>query len=144
VFSLPVLKHHVILSFLFQKFSFLFELSHINNTREPCNPNYAGAEIRRILVWSQSEPIVCETLSWKYPIQKQTGVVQGVVPDYNPPHSKKKKKRKDFIVINPYMRTMNLEQIHPSLYSHFPSPSSLYSPWHKPNLIFFTTQSTHR
>jgi hypothetical protein len=96
VFSLPVLKHHVILSFLFQKFSFLFELSHINNTREPCNPNYAGAEIRRILVWSQSEPIVCETLSWKYPIQKQTGVVQGVGPEFKPQHSKKKKKKKRF------------------------------------------------
>jgi hypothetical protein len=36
------------------------------------------AEIRRILVWSQTGQIVCETLSWKNPSQKKAGGVAQV------------------------------------------------------------------
>jgi hypothetical protein len=35
-----------------------------------CNPSYLGAEIRRILVQSQSRQIVHETLYQKYPTQR--------------------------------------------------------------------------
>jgi hypothetical protein len=53
------------------------------------------AEIRRILVQSQSREIVLETLSQKYPSQKRAGAgAQGVDPEFKPQYCKKKKKRR--------------------------------------------------
>jgi hypothetical protein len=53
------------------------------------------AEIRRILVRSQSGQIVCETLSQKNnPSQKRAGgVAQGIGPEYKPQYCKKTKKK---------------------------------------------------
>jgi hypothetical protein len=45
----------------------------------PCNSSYAGAEIRRIAVWSQCWQIVLKTLSQKNPSQQKTGQVAQVV-----------------------------------------------------------------
>jgi hypothetical protein len=50
-----------------------------------------GAEIRRIMVQSQPEQIVCETLFQKNPSQKRAGgVAQDVGPEFKPQHCKKK------------------------------------------------------
>jgi hypothetical protein len=50
------------------------------------------AEIRRILVQSQSRQIVCETLSQKNSTHKKRagGVAQGVGPEFKPKYHKKK------------------------------------------------------
>jgi hypothetical protein len=51
------------------------------------------AEIRRIVVGSQSGQIVCETLSLKNPSQKRSGgVAQGVGLEFKPQYQKRKKK----------------------------------------------------
>jgi hypothetical protein len=53
------------------------------------------AEIRRITLQSQTEQIVCETLSQKKKSQKRTaGVFQGVGHEFKPQYHKKKKKPK--------------------------------------------------
>jgi hypothetical protein len=54
------------------------------------------AETRRMEVRSQSGQIVCETLSWKNPLQKWAGrVAQDVVPEFKPLDCKKEKKIED-------------------------------------------------
>jgi hypothetical protein len=60
-----------------------------------CNPATQEAEIRRIMVQSQSGQIVCETLSQKY--QTRKGLVEWLkVKDLSssPSTAKKKKSRK--------------------------------------------------
>jgi hypothetical protein len=59
-----------------------------------CNPGYSGAEIREIVVQSQSRKIVRETLSQINPSQKQAGgVTKCIGPKFKPQYLKKKKKR---------------------------------------------------
>jgi hypothetical protein len=51
------------------------------------------AAIRRLQVQRQPWQIVCETLSWKNPLQKRAGgVAQGVGSEFKPYYHKKKKK----------------------------------------------------
>jgi hypothetical protein len=51
------------------------------------------AEIRRIVVRSQPEQIVCENLSQKNPTKKRAGeVAQGVGPEFKLQYCEKKKK----------------------------------------------------
>jgi hypothetical protein len=50
------------------------------------------AEIRRVTFRSQTQQMVCETLSRKNPSQKRAGrVAQGVGPEFKPQYQKKKK-----------------------------------------------------
>jgi hypothetical protein len=59
-------------------------------------PATQEAEIRRVVVRSQSRQIVCETLSWKNkkPFTKKVGgVAWGVGPEFKLQYCKKKKKK---------------------------------------------------
>jgi hypothetical protein len=58
----------------------------------PVIPAIQEAEIKRIMVQSQSRQIVHETLSRKKPSQKRAGIVaQSIGPEFKTQYNKKKK-----------------------------------------------------
>jgi hypothetical protein len=81
----------------------------------PVIPATQEAEIRRMEVWSQSEQIVHETLSWKTLHKNRAGgVAQGAGPEFKPQYQKEKKKKSLFFRENKksHFKKKNLMCVH--------------------------------
>jgi hypothetical protein len=94
------------------------------------------AEIRRIMVRSQTWQIVCETLSQKYPMQKRAGGVTQVV-QYLPTKHEALSSNHSNLILSKFTKTnlLNIKIIFDIFY--------IYIQTNFPNAVYFYTYSTH-